>query len=258
MLVKCASAPAGIPLMVKGIDSIVILGGGTITVTNDGHSYTSNTKIENLNPTKGVDIAMTSGEYNLNFLSKENILDLRGYMANDNDNSILVDISQFNWNSVIQHIQGNSKTFIGNFKPSAKTNLSRLGAFRIQGYSPNYDGISADLSDFSEAVNLNIFECNSKNVVGNIESLAKCTLLETLYLTNTLVTGEVNTLAAAQVANGRDGTVVRTLTIDNVTGLLTHNGTPITSAYVQSQGGTSKTVITFDSSYTGGYQVSFA
>lgn len=104
--------------------------------------------------------------------------------------------------------------------------------------------LSGDIANFSGCSALPTIFGNSPLLYGDIINLANCTSLNEAWLGYSKCTGSINDLAAAMVAAGRSS---GTLTI-GTNNIITKDGTEIA---------TTNAVITFDSSLSGGYSVSY-
>lgn len=77
------------------------------------------------------------------------------------------------------------------------------------------------------------------NWYGSIESLGTCVSLKTLMIVNSVLTGEINTLAADLASNGKTSDLNIIGPLDNCT----DDGNPITAEYLASKGATDNKII---------------
>lgn len=124
----------------------------------------------------------------------------------------------------------------------------------LTNFSAKSDNYEIQLPAFTGCISLSKIDLQQK-VVGSILSLSDSTALTYAgFATCTNVTGEINDLAAAQVANGRTSGTLRISTGETA---ITDDGHLATNSYIRSKGGTYFINITFDSSAPGGYTKSY-
>lgn len=161
-----------------------------------------------------------------------------------------IDISQFDYVYGLSTLVIPSNKNKGMF--SVQNDELKLNLVKIQFTTVDFDSFNYDRTQYPNVPELTKVLTADTTSKGNIINFANYLKLNELTAYSANVNGEIDDLAAAQVALGRTSGSISFGLVDT---RVTDGGNLITSAYIRSKGGTIRVVVTFNS---GGYTKSYS